>query len=673
MTFKILWKMIKQNFVNQRHIIVPFISVISILFGIEYILLSLTTNIYFNEHHPELKISAIIGIVFMTMLLFIFLIYANHFVMNHRKKEFALNMALGMEKKHLRLIILIELFIQFIISAILSIVGGYLFGELFFMLFNKIVNTHQPQLSDYPFDVLSMKITLTMLLSLMIILFVINNFKISFKNSLQLLLKNKSKTHEKSRVRLIIFLILGLIFIGIGYYLAIKPNTAIGSLGIIFFAILSTLIGTYLLFVSLGSIVLEMLQKLDYYYYKPNHFFFIAGLKSRVKSSAIGLATISFMCTFLIVTLSMTVSTYRNMDHRFEFAFKNDYAGYYIGDFHKDSKIQRKIENLKKDIRQEVPTDQFKIYARGMVGAELQGGLKHKKLKRQTVSSGLFNFGNKQKFNSFISIYNKSDYNKNNKKIKLDDDEIAICTSVSLFKKMKTLNIFGKTYRVKYIESTNMDNLLYLLYADGITLIVNQQQLMDRIVNEYRNHNDENLIITPNQVQTAVEFNVLKEKDKLNHRIKKIGVQHDIEFQVKKQNLLMWKQVNSSLIFVGSVVSLVLLIGIFLMMYYKQVSEGHEDRDAYITMKQLGLDEILIKKTINKQVIWVFLIPVIVAIIHTLAAFRIIYSVLGIVGQYDLGLYATSYVGVIVVFIIFYSMMYWITSRIYYTMINDKH
>ena len=82
------------------------------------------------------------------------------------------------------------------------------------------------------------------------------------------MLKNKSKTHEKSRVRLIIFLILGLIFIGIGYYLAIKPNTAIGSLGIIFFAILSTLIGTYLLFVSLGSIVLEMLQKLDYYYYK---------------------------------------------------------------------------------------------------------------------------------------------------------------------------------------------------------------------------------------------------------------------------------------------------------------------------------------------------------------------------------------------------------------------
>ena len=156
----------------------------------------------------------------------------------------------------------------------------------------------------------------------------------------------------------------------------------------------------------------------------------------------------------------------------------------------------------------------------------MQGGLKHKKLKRQTVSSGLFNFGNKQNSTLLFLYIIKSDYNKTIK-IKLDDDEIAISTSVSLFKN-ETLNIFGKTYRVKYIESTNIDNLLY---ADGITLIVNQQQLMDRIVNEYRNHNDENLIITPNQVQTAVEFNVLKEKDKLNHRIKKIGVQHDIEFR----------------------------------------------------------------------------------------------------------------------------------------------
>ena len=108
------------------------------------------------------------------------------------------------------------------------------------------------------------------------------------------------------------------------------------------------------------------------------------------------------------------------------------------------------------------------------------------------------------------------------------------------------------------------------------------------------------------------------------------------------------------------------------MMYYKQVSEGYEDREEYQVMKKVGLDEALIKKTINKQVVWVFLIPVIVAIIHTLVASRIIYAVLGIIGQYNLGLFVSSYMGVIVTFIVIYSLMYWVTSRIYYMMINSR-
>ena len=149
MTFKILWNMIKRDFVIQRHVIIPFIIAVSIMFGKEYILLSLTTNIYLSQHNPELKISAIIGIIFMTILTFIFVIYANNFVINHKKKEFALNMILGMEKKHIRLIIFIELAIQFSISAVLSIVGGYLFGELFFMILNKLINARYSHSVSY--------------------------------------------------------------------------------------------------------------------------------------------------------------------------------------------------------------------------------------------------------------------------------------------------------------------------------------------------------------------------------------------------------------------------------------------------------------------------------------------------------------------------------------------
>ncbi|MEQ6045835.1 FtsX-like permease family protein [Staphylococcus saccharolyticus] len=669
MTFKILWNMIKRDFVIQRHVIIPFIIAVSIMFGKEYILLSLTTNIYLSQHNPELKISAIIGIIFMTILTFIFVIYANNFVINHKKKEFALNMILGMEKKHIRLIIFIELAIQFSISAVLSIVGGYLFGELFFMILNKLINARYSHLSAYPFDILSMTITLIMLFTLMLLLFIISNFKITFKKSLQLIRRGKETERHTSNNVLSTLLIVSILLTALGYYLALKPNTAIGSIGILFIAILATFIGTYLLFISLGTMILTALQRINHFYYKPNNFFFIAGLNSRVKSSAIGLATISLICTFLLVTFSMTVTTYRDMDERFDQAFKNDFTGYYNGDFHHNKKLKQKIIELKRDIHKKVPTDQFKVFTQGIINAELQGGAYHKVLEKQTVSNNLFNFSSGQRLNTFISIYNKEDYNQFNKKIRLADNEVAMSTHVSLFKKIETLKIFSKTYHVKYIDDSLTDNIMYV---DGINLIVKNQQQMNQLVDYFANNKYEDVISTPKNIKTTVEFNVLNEKDKSNNYIAKVGQQHDIGLQAKKDYLTIWKQINSSLVFVGSIVSLVLLIGVFLMMYYKQVSEGYEDREEYQVMKKVGLDEALIKKTINKQVVWVFLIPVIVAIIHTLVASRIIYAVLGIIGQYNLGLFVSSYMGVIVTFIVIYSLMYWVTSRIYYMMINSR-
>ena len=172
---------------------------------------------------------------------------------------------------------------------------------------------------------------------------------------------------------------------------------------------------------------------------------------------------------------------------------------------------------------------------------------------------------------------------------------------------------------------------------------------------------------------SSVEFNAMKNKKVLNKHLDKIGPRNKTVIHSKEDYKNVWIQINGNLIFIGSLVSFVLLIGIFLMLYYKQVSEGYEDREEFRTMRQVGLDEHLIKKTINKQVIWVFLIPIIIAIIHSLAAFRIIHSLLGVEGIFDIGLFATSYLGVVIAFIAIYSLMYWVTSRIYYMIINNKH
>ncbi|MDU0430990.1 hypothetical protein QVA60_11130 [Staphylococcus chromogenes] len=131
-------------------------------------------------------------------------------------------------------------------------------------------------------------------------------------------------------------------------------------------------------------------------------------------------------------------------------------------------------------------------------------------------------------------------------------------------------------------------------------------------------------------------------------------------------------ELNGGLIFLGMVVSIVLLVGTFLMLYYKQISEGYEDKRNFDIMQKVGLDYQLIKQTIHKQIMWVFVLPIIVALIHTLFAGKIIYYLLGILGVRDISLFLTSYIAVIFAVVITYGLMYWVTSTIYYKIVQTK-
>ena len=176
MTIHMLWKMIAQNFKMQRHVIMPFILALSIMFATEFILLSLNMNDYVQKR-SLLPIFIGVGNFFMSVLGFIFILYANRFMMKRRQQELAMNMILGMEKKHFRMIMLIEMVYQYVLIALISITGGYLFGVLIFMLMNKLMHQTGMSLLDYPFNVKAMCITLIILAAVMLFLFLINNLK----------------------------------------------------------------------------------------------------------------------------------------------------------------------------------------------------------------------------------------------------------------------------------------------------------------------------------------------------------------------------------------------------------------------------------------------------------------------------------------------------------------
>ena len=222
MTLRMLGKMILQNFKMQRHVILPFILALSMMFGTEFILLSLNMNEYVRERSQLLPGFVAIGNIFMCMLDFIFILYANRFMMKRRQQELAMNMILGMEKKHFRIVMFIEMVYQYIIIAVLSITGGYLFGALIFMLLNKLMQQTGMSLMDYPFNLKAMVYTLLMLAFVMLFLFSLNNIKILFQSPIKLITQRQKTEKRLPTPVLYLLFIIGLSALIGSYHIALS-------------------------------------------------------------------------------------------------------------------------------------------------------------------------------------------------------------------------------------------------------------------------------------------------------------------------------------------------------------------------------------------------------------------------------------------------------------------
>lgn len=665
MPLTMIWTIVKRHFVTQRHIIIPFILSSSTIFAIEYILLSLTTNTYIQQHHQLLGVFAIIGNVFMSLLAIIFIIYANQFVLKQQQKTYSLYIILGMEKRHLSIIILIESIVKYCIIALLSIVGGYLFGALLFMFIRKVTTGREGYLSAYPFDFKAMWITLLLLSIVMILLLMINVFKITMQNPMQLMNKKAYRNYRFQKVFNYSLLIIGMLCVGNGYRIALQNNTLAESILALFVAIFFVFIGTYLLFISLSVLLIERLQKLSKFYYRPKRFFLISGLRARMKSNAVGLASIAILCTFLIVTLGMTVTTYRSMGENVRNMWKNQYLTSIEGDFHQDKKVAQKVKAVTEDIKQNIHSDTPKIYTQSMFNVLLDNRSDYRRLLKPSDSPNEFNIDPWSTKNVFITIMTLNDYNQFNRPLHLKSNEIGVNTSMQMLDLNDSLVLRGKSFNIKPVEETNVNSIRF---SENINLIVKNDKERDQIIQYYTKNSSK----ADDQVtHTMIEFNAYDLKGKDTPDIHKLEQKHHINITSYESFIKMFYNFNGGLIFVGSLVSFVLVIGIFLIIYYKQVSEAQEDVDHYVTMAHLGLDNDDIKHILDQQLIWLFSVPFIVSIFHTVVASKIIYNVLGLFGEVSKGIFITSFISVIIMVSVLYLLTYKMTSYLYSKYVNQ--
>lgn len=663
MKSKMASKFAFRNMKANSLLLTPFLIASSIMGTLFFIMASLGQNKYIEANHLYVSTLIKIGIVIVGIFTFVFILYANSFLTKRRNKEFALYGILGLEKKHIAKIISIEYILNFLTVSFFSITGGFALGKLAFVILNRITKNMTAKIIDYNFSSSSAILTLAFLAIIFVIIYLIMMFRIGKSTPIELLSKQKKAEGEpKSKF---ILGTLGFIILCVGYYLSITSKGSIKSFGRFFPAVFAVIIGTYLVFIAFSILVLKLLKRNRNLYYKSKHFLSISGMLYRMKSNAISLASIALLSTSIIVTLSTTFTINSSIKSILDESNPNDFS-FSTGITGNSNELIKNGEKREKEILK-------------LLDNILKDGEKIKNLtiKKVGVYDVIINDGiirpsdNKETGVKFLFVETLEDFNRINKtNYTLNDGEVFYSENLKVPSNYDYLELAGEKYKLVKDKNLFSKNLYY----GEIRIIVKDDATFLKMVSEYTpkyNEYDGEYKLEVNFDLDSSDKKAFYTRFKIDYEVythlKKIssysyGAKHDAEAFAY--------EVNGGLLFFGMIVALIFITGTVLITYYKQISEGFEDKQNYQIMKNVGLPDSIIKKSLRVQILWIFFLPLVVATIHSLFAFPILHNILKGLGFQSIRIFTMSFATIVLSFSVIYFIIYSITSRVYYKIIR---
>lgn len=657
MKSSILSKVAFRSILSHKRIFFPYLLSIISLFSLEYVLLSLMQNDYVNEFHPDFRTLLAIGVFFSTLLIIIITLYTSNFIHKNQTKEFGLYSVLGLENSHIRFVMAVQNIFTWLVTSVFSVGLGYLFGSLIFIGLNRMMQDTGATLMNYPFQIESTIGVILLIFGTLFVSFAMNALKLMRLNPIELLKSaHEGEGEPKGRVWLAM---IGLLSLSGGYYIALTTNDVLSSLFNIFIAIFLIMIGTYLLFISLSILILKGMKKNKKLYYKPNNFLSISGMLDRMNNNAVSLASIAILSSGVILVLGLTTSLYRVMETQIANSMPTEYS---MQPFLTDkNENETYLTNVMNELGEygdiEEPVIQSNVSTNG-----------------HFVDQTLIPFCTGEEFKSTgrpvlllgetIETYNEL----NDASIQLDENEVAI-TSNLITIDASSIEVDGEMYETipvsdEVIPSNYGVEVIYLAFSN--------EEHLESFRNDFQTPRGKDREYVASPYQTVLYFDVAGDEAAIQEYLKELEEQAPLRvsnIEEVSQNLY---TLYGGLLFIGLTVSIVLIIGTILMLYFKQITEGYQDRKNYKIMKQVGLPDSMIKKTIHSQIIWVFALPIAIAILHNVFVSKIAYTLVGLIGVKDISVFVTSYVGVILVFVLVYLLFYWLTSRTYYNIINEN-
>lgn len=632
----------KNNIKKNSRVYSPYLIITSFIVLVAYIMQSVRNNSSIDSLVGSVNIKNMLGLGNLVTAIFsvIFLFYINSFIMKKRKTELGLYNVLGLDKKHIIKII----FLERVITSFITIIGGLILGiamdKILYLVFLKLIGEGV----KLGFDISGKAIfyTVSLFLVLNIILFLWDSFEIIRAKTISLLQSKNVGEKEPKIKKLSLFL--GVICLVGGYFLAFNVDNPVYAINMFFIAVILVMIGTYNLFLWGSIFILKMLKRNKKIYYKTNNFISISTMIYRMKKNAVGLANICILSTAVIIILSSTLSLYVGSESYFNKRYSSDIEVY---------ARETNLETVKKidEIIDKADVDKSSI-------------LNYKYQNNMYIREGN-RFNNKNKETSNLSIDNGSiivkiplsDYNKfENKNITLNKNEALIFSDGEKFP-YKDIEINGEKYDVKPLENAGKfyDKDLEIDIVPTYILIVNDNDLSDKFsyIYNFDVANKDNIVSESNFIKSQLK------KDKINVLV-------DNVIMAKKD----FDSLYGSFLFIGLLLGSVFLFATILIIYYKQLSEGYEDKERFNIMKKVGMEDKEIRKIIKKQVSIVFLSPVVLASIHLFFAYPMIKKILYTLNLRQDSIFILMTIGTVVIFLIVYSIVYNLTSKIYYKIVK---
>ena len=671
-------KLATANIKKNKRLYIPHIFAEAGLIAMFYIMMTLQKDENLVKVASQLLMIIEMGVAVVVILSFIIVLYTNSFLMKQRKREFGLYNVLGMNKADIGHILFFENFISYIMSSVIGIGIGILLYKLCTSLISKILKI--PTILGFYISIKSIIITIGLFFVLFFITYIYNQWQIIRLKPSTLLLSNQMGEKEP-KIKWIL-LLLGLLFLGGGYYLAITIESPLQALEIIFIAIILVIIGTYFLFVAGTIALLKSLKKNKKYYYQPNHMTAVSGLLYRMKQNAVGLSSICILATGVLVMLSTTVSLYAGVEDSVNSLQENDLqiSGNILGDVHSGKRIQAEFIELIKKVAKELDIEVTYLDTKNYFEAvyEYENG--------NLLSMESKNYTGSTEMNS-ITLMTASEYERlMGIKLNLQKNQVA-CMPVNdgannEFKHFYIDNMeFENVYTLEKVPSTRNTFTIFECYF----MVVSDETVMNQIIQQYFSdlpavNKGENNIVALNyngtdSQKTEFEERIKKEAtDVISNLSKNNSPANETQFNFdsKKELYQNLYQMVGGFLFLGIMLGIVFVFATAIIIYYKQISEGYEDRHRFIIMQKVGMSNREVQKSIRSQIFLVFFLPLIVAIIHLGVAFKPLNCLLQIFFMPNSSLFFICAVISVIIFAVIYGFIYSITAKTLHHTIYSK-